>query len=256
MAAQVPRSVMKPVTRRAGVTSKPGLAPGLPGAAISTVARPPSGRRPVIFRTSSDERSSIGMSRPDFSVQSMVEDGQRHIERHAIVVCGKRFEIGADLVRDIAVRRHAVGAHDAEIDLARLHVMAAGIVGDDGVLHAVTAELERGQRCTLIARTRLVHPHMQWDARIMRHIKRRQRRAPIDAGEPAGIAMREHIERLAVLLRGGFAQNLQAVLADGTAGLDVFVGDSGGFSPREPGALFARTIAQDDRACAPAPNGD
>ena len=54
---------MKPVTRRAGVTSKAGLAPGLPGAAISTVASPPSGSRPVMFSSSSAARSSMGMSR-------------------------------------------------------------------------------------------------------------------------------------------------------------------------------------------------
>ncbi len=75
VAAQVPRSVMKPVTSRAGVTSKPGLAAPLPGAAISTTATEPSARRPCIFSTSSGERSSMGISRPSAMVQSMVELG-------------------------------------------------------------------------------------------------------------------------------------------------------------------------------------
>src|SRR6185437_14004081 len=75
VAAQVPRSVIKPVTSRAGVTSKPGLAAALPGAAMATVATLPSGNRPVIFKTSSWLRSSMGMSRPLAKVQSMVELG-------------------------------------------------------------------------------------------------------------------------------------------------------------------------------------
>lgn len=33
-AVQTPRSVIRPLTNRAGVTSKPGLAAGLPGAAV------------------------------------------------------------------------------------------------------------------------------------------------------------------------------------------------------------------------------
>src|ERR1700722_8584283 len=75
VAAQVPRSVIRPVTSRAGVTSKPGLAAPEPGAAISTTVTEPSGSRPDIFSTSSWLRSSIGMSRPDSRVQSMVALG-------------------------------------------------------------------------------------------------------------------------------------------------------------------------------------
>ena len=44
-----------------------------------------------------------------------------------------------------------------------------------------------------------------FDALVMRLIDRRQRRAPIDAGEPAGIAMGEDVDALARLLRGGCA---------------------------------------------------
>src|SRR5580698_1945908 len=59
LAAQVPRSVIKPVTRRAGVTSKPGLAAELPGAAISTVGIVPFWSLPVILGISEAARSSI-----------------------------------------------------------------------------------------------------------------------------------------------------------------------------------------------------
>ncbi len=84
----------------------------------------------------------MGMRRP--SAEGPVDGGmgQRHVERHAIVLGGQRLQVGADLVRDIAIRSHAVGADDAEIHEVLLHQMAAGIVGDDGVRHAVAAELE------------------------------------------------------------------------------------------------------------------
>ena len=90
----------------------------------------------------------------------MVEKGSATIERHVVVAGGERLEIGADLVGDVAGRGDAVGADDAEIDELLLHEMAAGIVGDDGMRHAVRAELEGGERGALIARPRLVHPHM------------------------------------------------------------------------------------------------
>ena len=100
----MPRSVMKPVTRRAGVTSKAGLPAAEPGAAISTVTMCPSARRPGIFRTSSAERSSIGMVEAVFD--GPVDGGvrQRHVEGDVVVVGGQRLQVGADLVGDIAGR--------------------------------------------------------------------------------------------------------------------------------------------------------
>ncbi len=80
-AAQVPRSVTRPVTSRAGVTSKPGLAASLPGAPIPTVANPPRSSLPVTFNSSSGERCSIGMSRPPPMLQSIVEPGKCDVER-------------------------------------------------------------------------------------------------------------------------------------------------------------------------------
>jgi hypothetical protein len=51
-----------PVTRRAGVTSKPGLATGLPGATIRTRAASPEAFAPETVATSSASRSSMGMA--------------------------------------------------------------------------------------------------------------------------------------------------------------------------------------------------
>ena len=72
----MPRSVTMPVTRRAGVTSKAGLAAGLPGEAISTVTMAPPSLRPVICVTSRALRSSMGISAtPSARFQSIVEAG-------------------------------------------------------------------------------------------------------------------------------------------------------------------------------------
>ena len=128
---------------------------------------------------------------------------QRNIERHAVVVGGERLQIGADLVADIAIGGHPVGADDGEIDHPVLHQMAAGVVGDHRVRDTVMTEFPRGQRSALIARPGLVDPDMNLQAAIMREIDRRRRRAPVDGGEPAGIAMGQDVDRLARLLGRG-----------------------------------------------------
>ena len=86
-----------------------------------------------------------------------------------------------------------------EIDLTALHQMPAGVIGDDGVGHAVLAQFPRGQFCSLVARARLVHPHMERDSPIVRGVKRRRRSAIIDARQPACVAVGEHIDRPTVL---------------------------------------------------------
>ena len=86
---------------------------------------------------------------------------------------------------------------------------------------------------------------MDRDAGVMRHVDRRQRRAPIDAGEPAGIAMGEDVERLRpFFFAAASLQNLEAVLADGAAHLDILVRDLRGLRPGDRGALLARMVAQ------------
>ncbi len=75
VAAHTPRSVINPVTRRAGVTSKPGFAAGLPGAAISTVGET------AIRKAAGHLQELVGGAfldgdvPPEPSVQSMVDDG-------------------------------------------------------------------------------------------------------------------------------------------------------------------------------------
>ena len=133
---------------------------------MRTVSIRPSAVRPVMVVTSSAPRSSIGISATPSDHRPVDgRGGQRDIERHAIVVRRERLQIGADLVATSPVRGDAVGADDREIDHAVLHQMAAGIVGDHGVRHAVLAELPGGERGALVARPRLVDPDMDAECR-------------------------------------------------------------------------------------------
>jgi hypothetical protein len=60
------------------------------------------------------------------------------VERHAGCRARRqRLEVGADLVGDVAVGGDAVGADDDRVDVAARQQQAGGVVGDDGVRHAV-----------------------------------------------------------------------------------------------------------------------
>ena len=75
-AAQMPRSVTSPVTRRAGVTSKAKLRAGLAAGRIATRVRSPVSERPATKRSSLSARSSIGIcATPSERLQSIVDDG-------------------------------------------------------------------------------------------------------------------------------------------------------------------------------------
>ena len=107
--------------------------------------------------------------------------------------------------------------------------MPAGVVGDHGMGHAVLAELPGGQRRALVARPRLVDPDMDSDAALVRGVDRRGRGAPIDGGEPAGVAMGENLDRFARLFfaRGDRLDELHPVPADRPVDGDVLLADRG-----------------------------
>jgi len=105
-----PRSVINPVTNRAGVTSKHNSQP-VTYPARSAPSR--SDRRP----SPGDVRHLVGAALLDRNLPDPVIDAeidgrrrQRHVERQAVVIGGERLEIGADLVTDIAIGGHPVGA--------------------------------------------------------------------------------------------------------------------------------------------------
>ena len=66
-------------------------------------------------------------------------------------------------------------------------------------------------------------------AAIVRQVDGRERCAPVDRREPAGVAVGQHVHRIApaVLLSRSFDQR-QTVFTDGAAGFDVFVTKAGG----------------------------
>ncbi len=174
--------------------------------------------------------------------------GQRDVERHAVVIRGQRLEVGADLVGNIAGSRRPIRADDDHVDLAMLHQVAAGIVGDHGMRHAVAAEFIGRQGRALVAGPRLVDPDMDRDAGVVRDIDRGQRRTPVDGGKPARIAVGQDVDRMTGRFsRRDRADQRQAVLADGAAERHVLVADQRrlgigglrarpGLQPRQPAA--------------------
>ena len=64
-----------PVMKRAGVTTKAGLATGFVSGAMATAAWAPLRSRPPTWRTSPPSRSSMGMRPPSGQAMSMVDNG-------------------------------------------------------------------------------------------------------------------------------------------------------------------------------------
>ena len=67
------------------------------------------------------------------------------------MACGKhRFSVGANLVRHFASSpKRAIATDDHQINLAALHKMAGGVVGDDLVRNPLLRQFPRGQRGAL-----------------------------------------------------------------------------------------------------------
>src|SRR5262249_54434527 len=120
--------------------------------------------------------------------------GRSDIERDVIVARRQRLQVSADLVRHVAAGGRGGGAGDAEADEALVHQMAAGIVDDYGVRDAMLAELPGGEAGALVARPGLVDPDMDRHPLIVGAVNRGERGAPVDGGEPPGIAMRQHLD--------------------------------------------------------------
>ena len=91
--------------------------------------------------------------------------------------------------------RGAVGAGDAQVNHALLHQMTARIVDNNRIRHAMAPQFIGGQGGALITGPSFIDPNMHRDAGIMGAINRRQRRAPVHRGQPAGITMGQHIDR-------------------------------------------------------------
>ena len=77
-----------------------------------------------------------------------------------------------------------------------LHEVPAGVVDDDGVGDRFAAELVGGQRGALVAGAGLIDPDMNIEASAVGLVDRRKGRAPVDGGQPTGIAVGEDVEGL------------------------------------------------------------
>ncbi len=157
--------------------------------------------------------------------------GQGDVERHLIIVRSQRFQVSADLVADITVTGGAVGTDNADIHQPLLHQVAAGIVHHQRVRDACFGQLPRGKVSALIARSGLVDPHMHINTGRLRVVDGGADRAPIHCGQPAGVTVGENIDWTAVL-RMQVAQQSQAMLAQLSIGLRIFIADALGLLAR------------------------
>ena len=155
---------------------------------------------------------------------------------------GQSFEIGADLVAHIAAAGGAIGAHDHRVHQAVLHQVAAGVVHDHGVGHALLPQLIGGERGALVARPGLIHPHMDVEPGAVGLVDGGKGRAPVHRGQPAGVAVGEHIERRAWPGRRQLPEDRQPVLADRLAHGHVLIGDRRGLQPGCLGPLGRRQL--------------
>ena len=206
--------------------------------------------------TSSGARSSIGISAAVGKREIEGRDRGGDVKRQAAVARGQRLQIGADLVADVAIGGDAVGADDRHVDLAALHQMAAGIVHDQGVGNLLLAKFEGCQGCALVARPGFVDEDMDGNSGGLRLVDRRGRRAPVDGGEPAGVAMGEDAHRRAAALFGKSADQGEAVFADRLVAGDIFFGEMPGEGEARRRGADLPAWAGESRSSAPRPRRD
>ena len=140
----------------------------------------------------------------------------RHVERDLVSRGEHGFRVGADLVGDFAgAAERAVAADDHHIDLAALHQVTGGVVGDDLVRDPLLRQFPGGQRAALATRPGLIAEHMEFFSLRLRGIHRGRGGADIDERQPAGVAMRQDLHAV--------ADELRAVPADLFAMADVLV---------------------------------
>jgi hypothetical protein len=89
----------------------------------------------------------------------------------------------------------------------------------------VMAQLPGGQRSALIARARLIGKNMDGQAFVMSRIDWRSRRSPINRGQPACVAVGQHVYRCAFFGCGNFLNDWQPIAADSLVDRDVLIGD-------------------------------
>src|SRR5205085_9677543 len=93
---------------------------------------------------------------------------------------------------------HPLSLHDA------LPILPAQIIRNDRVRYAVRPELEGRERRALVARAGFIDPYVHGYPGVMRHVDRRKCSAPINAGKPTGVTVRD---RKSTRLNSSHSQN-------------------------------------------------
>jgi hypothetical protein len=164
---------------------------------------------------------------------------KRHVERNVAFAGGERLAVRPDLVAHVAVARHAIRAHDHDVDVAPLHEEGARAVGHQRVRNAPLVELPRGQVRALHARARLAHPDFERQAIEMREEDGRCGRAPAAGRKCARVAVGHHAHGAWPPLRDA-AQDRDAVLADRAVHDDILPHDGVGLGPCRVGTIGSR----------------
>src|SRR3989338_6199452 len=108
--------------------------------------------------------------------------------------------------------------------------MSACIVRDHRMGNSMLQKFPCGQACALISRPRFIYPHMNLNSFIEGFIYRSCGGAPINAGEPAGIAVRKNIDGLIFLLARDSFDQCEAVFTYFLASFYILIRKpSGGF---------------------------
>src|SRR5688572_13049233 len=146
-----------------------------------------------------------------------IEGGKRggDVERYAVPLREHGERVSADLVRDIAVRRDAVGADHDDVDLALAHKVAGHAVGNKRAWNTFLHELPGGKPRALQIRTRLVRDDR--DLLVLRRANHAERCSESRGSERTGVAMSHDARAL--------GNQLRAQAAQGAVGRQVFVVD-------------------------------
>jgi len=154
---------------------------------------------------------------PGFQIPVDGGEGNRDVERDVVAVGQYGFGVGADFVGDFTgAAEGAVAADDDEVDAAALHQVSGGAVGDDLMGNALLGEFPGGEGGALGARAGFVAKDVEFFALGLGGVERSGGAADIDEGEPAGVAMGEHVH--------AFANELRTVASDVLAMADIFAG--------------------------------
>ena len=156
--------------------------------------------RDLLVADVGDLASAALLDRDQVAVGQREVDGRRGddgVARDAVLPRDHRQLVRADLVRHIAVRRHAIRAEEHQVDPAEPHQHPRGVVGDQGHRDAVAHQLPGGQPSALEPRPRLVHPDVDLLARLDCRTDDAQRGAVIHRRQRAGVAMGQDVRPIA-----------------------------------------------------------